>query len=236
MIFLLVFFENEDLNYKYKNTCKVKVNRGIPLISENIMQKIVFLLDETKYISLNRLINELIYNIFTYNGEDTECYIELSSNRLKIIDNGQKFNPLVDLNSNKNVDPLKGNGLKELNKSIESYKNVIKFNYSDENDVNNFIIDFVEKAFLTDELSKIKVQMKNFRECEVTYLCDCKNYYYYYPKELSCISMARDLFFDILSQLPSESTLIVVDRYNDFDLQQSIETRNNPKLIYINSY
>ena len=48
--------------------------------------------------------------------------------------------------------------------------------------------------------------------------------------------MARDLFFDILNQLPSESTLIVVDRYNDFDLQQSIEMRNDSKLIYTNTY
>ena len=230
------FYENEDLNYKYKNTCKVKINRGIPFIDENIMQKIVFLLDEKKFIGLNKLINELIYNIFTYNGDSTDCYIELSSNRLTIIDNGRKFNPLVDLKSNKNIDPLKGNGLKELDKSIESYKDVVKFTYSNENDVNNFIVDFTEKAFLTDELSRIKVQIKDFRECEVTCLCDCKYYYYYYPEKLRCISMARDLFFDILKQLPSESTLIVVDLYNDLDLQQSIETRNNPKLIYINSY
>ena len=233
---IIGLFENEDLNYKYKNTCKFKINRGIPIISENIMQKIVFLLDEAKYKNLNTLINELIYNIFIHNGKEVSCHIELATDRLSIIDNGQKFNPLVDLELNKNSDLLKGNGLKTLKQSIEYYKNILKFDYLYEDGVNRFVINFAEKAFLTEELSKIEVNRKNFWECEVTYLCDCKYYYYYSPKQLACISMARDLFLDILNQLPAGSKLIVVDCFNDLELKELIEIRNNENLIYLDYY
>lgn len=228
----LGFYDFEDISEKYPNSCRITVENKFDCIPKEKQEKIHFLLNEDEFLNLYKLIQELISNIFKNNNDGVSCYIEISSNTLTIIDNGRQFNPLTDLDKNKNETPLHGNGLKALNTAKAQYRNKITFQYDYDNQFNYFKTAFRNKAFSIDELCKIEILERNFCGTKINIFGICKYYYYYTKKNFCCISMSRDMFSDILTQLPEESKLIIVDYYKDAELKELIENYKNDRLIY----
>lgn len=226
------FLEHANIDERFSNVCKIRLRNTIPFIEDTVRSKINFLLNTDDYEELSVMIRELLSNIYTYNVDEVECHLEIDCNSLTIIDNGKPFNPLTDLERNKNEAPQHGYGLNTLNKSKQIYRGIVDFEYELKDNFNRFKVKFKDKAFLLDELCEVKLIRKDVRKIEIDVLCLCKYYYYFLEGKPIYVSFMRDELIYMLRQIPENSKLVIVDCYNNSYVKELIEQYNDERLIY----
>ncbi len=182
------------------------------------------------------LLNELILNIFDYANAET-CNLQFSNNKITLSDDGGKFNPTKDLLKSKQISTGRGNGLIVYNDYVKKYGDIVEIKYDYKDSFNKFIIDFKSsKAFDIEGLCRIEVKGKWLgrynKEDIILPKGSCKKYYYIIDMISPCMSLAASAINTIVSVIPSESKLVVIDKNKKYIHLSSDNYEPNPRIIY----
>lgn len=182
------------------------------------------------------LLNEMILNIFDH-GNAENCNLQFSNNKIILSNDGDKFDPTKDLLNSKVILPERGNGLCVFNQYLEKNGDHVDVNYDYKENLNKLIISFKNlKAFDIEGLCRIEIEKKWLRRYskEDIILPEgiCKKYYYIIDMLSPCISIAASAINIILSVIPSESKLVVIDKNKEYINLSSINYEPNPRIIY----
>lgn len=198
--------------------CRIKID-----CKEDIFQylnkNVTVLTSQERWIQIQLLFNELIYNINKYSNADS-CCIELANNSISIIDNGTKFNPLVQLMYD-SENPTKRMGSLVLKTFLEQFRELLEVSYEYTNEENRFTVLLKNDVLFNIEgVCTITVALNGIQCCceddVILPIGICKNYYFdiwsddrKYGVSMSFLVTAIQSMINVI---PKTSKLIIYDR------------------------
>lgn len=233
-------YKLDDDENDFDNYYEVKLD-GTKIISDKspyieVQKKGKILISNALWNETQMLLNEMILNIFDH-GNAENCNLQFSNNKIILSNDGDKFDPTKDLLNSKASLPERGKGLYVFNHYLEKNGNCVDVNYDYTENLNKLIISFKNlKAFDIEGLCKIEVEKKWLRRYSKEDIIlpegNCKKYYYIIEMLSPCISIATSAINTILSVIPSESKLVVIDKNKEYINLSSNNYEPNPRIIY----
>lgn len=227
--------DNDDDDFD--NYYEIKLNQERIEDPYNEVQKRgKVLLSDDLWYSTKLLLNELILNIFDH-ANSQNCSLQFCNNKIIISNDGKFFDPTKSLIESKKSSKERGNGRYIFNDYLEKNSNYIDINYEKEENLNKLIISFKNlKAFDIKGLCKVEVEkswLRRYTEDDIILPeGKCKKYYYIIDMLSPCMSIAASAINTILSVIPRESKLVVIDKNKKYIHLSSDNYRPNPRIIY----
>jgi len=235
-------YELDDDKDDFDNYYEVKLEKRNIKSNNNpydeVKKKGKVLLSKDLWQDTQMLLNELILNIFEH-GNAENCNLQFSNNKIILSDDGYKFDPTKDLLNSKRLSKERGSGLYVFNNYLKRNSNYVDINYDEKENLNKLIISFKKlKAFDIEGLCTIKVENKWLGRCTKDDIIlpegNCKKYYYIINMKSPCMSIAASAINTIISVIPSESKLVVIDKNKQYIGICSDDYEPNPRIIYRN--
>ncbi|EHK2355009.1 caspase family protein [Clostridium perfringens] len=231
-----LFKEDNDFDNYYKiilNERKIQLEDN-PY--EQIEKKGKILMAYNLWRETQSLLNELILNIFDH-GNAKECNLQFSNNKIILSDNGDKFDPTKELLEPNDKLSKRGYGRDVFYNYLDKNTKDVDIFYNYEEEFNKIIISFKNtKAFDIEGLCKIEVKdnwLRRYTKEDITLPKGiCKKYYYVIDMLSPCMSIASSAINTILSVIPEESKLVVIDKNNEYINLSSQNYEPNPRIIY----
>lgn len=230
--------DNDDDDFD--NYYEVKVDESKMKSVKNpyieVQKKGKILIPDNLWYETQMFLNEMILNIFDH-GSAENCNLLFSNNKIILSSDGNKFDPTKNLLNSKPSSPEGGNGLYVFNLYVNKNLNCLDVSYEYTENLNKLIVSFKNlKAFDIEGLCRVEVKEKWLSRYSKEDLIlpegNCKKYYYIIDMISPCISIGASAVNTILSAIPSESKLVVIDKNEGYLGGSRIHYKPNPRIIY----